>query len=128
MNETDGAVEPTLIGRETTLIGRGTVLDGTFQLEHDLRVEGMLRGARLSTRETLIVAEGGEVRSQAIEVGSAVIRGTVIGALRARQQVHMEAGGRFRGLLETPRLVLEVGAELVEDRGVVAESSGAGRE
>ena len=124
MSGTDGAVGTALFGKETTLIGRGTVLDGTFELEHDLRVEGVLRGAWLSTRGSLIVAAGGEVHSQRIEVGSVVIRGTVVGALRARQQVHMEAGGRFRGQLETPRLVLEVGAELVEG-GVEVRGAGA---
>ena len=38
-----------------TVIGQGTLLDGTFELEHGLRVEGVLRGKRLSTREVLMV-------------------------------------------------------------------------
>lgn len=126
MSGADGPVETTQIGKETTQIGRGSVLEGSFQLEHDLRVEGVLHGPLLSTRKSLIVAEGGEVCAQEIEVDSAVIRGTVVGVLRARQQVHMEAGGRFRGLLETPRLVLEMGAELVEDRDVVARGGETG--
>ncbi|MBT4503734.1 MAG: polymer-forming cytoskeletal protein [Gemmatimonadetes bacterium] len=100
-----------------TVIGQGTLLDGTFELEHGLRVEGILRGKRLSTREVLMV-EGGEVTSETIEVGEAVIDGTVVGSLTAQRKVHMAAGARFRGQLVTPRLVLEAGAEMVEDRSV----------
>jgi len=97
-----------------TVIGQGTLLDGTFELEHGLRVEGILRGKRLSTREVLMV-EGGEVTSETLE---AVIDGTVVGSLTAQRKVHMAAGARFRGQLVTPRLVLEAGAEMVEDRSV----------
>ena len=108
-----------------TVIGKGAVLDGTFAIEHDLRVEGTLRGKRLSTKETLIVGQEGKVKAAAIEVGGAVIGGRVVGALEARRQVYIEAGGRFRGILKTPRLVIEEGAELKEDRSVAPEEGEA---
>jgi cytoskeletal protein CcmA (bactofilin family) len=110
-----------------TVIGQGTLLDGTFELEHGLRVEGVLRGKRLSTREVLVV-EGGEVTSETIEVGEAVIDGTVVGVLTAQRQVRMAAGARFRGQLVTPRLVLESGAEMVEDRSVGPAEDGQEKE
>jgi len=100
-----------------TVIGRGALLDGTFELENGLRIEGVLRGKRLSTQDVLVV-KGGEVTSETIEVGEAIIDGTVVGALTAQRQVHMAAGARFRGRLVTPRLVLEAGAEMVEDRSI----------
>ena len=112
-------------GKESniTVIGQGTLLDGRFELEHGLRVEGALRGKRLSTREVL-VGEGGEVNSETIEVGEAVIDGTVVGALTAQRQVRMAAGARFRGQLVTPKLVLEAGAEMIEDRSVGPKEDG----
>jgi len=110
-----------------TVIGQGTLLDGTFELEHGLRVEGVLRGKRLSTREVLMV-EGGEITSETIEVGEAVIDGTVVGVLTAQRQVRMAAGARFRGQLVTPKLVLEAGAEMVEDRSVGRAENGGEKE
>lgn len=101
-----------------TVIGRGAVLNGSLAIEHNLRVDGTLRGERLSTKETLIVGREGQIESATIEVGEAIIDGRVIGVLEAKQQVHMEAGAKFRGILKTPRLVIEDGATLEEDRSV----------
>ena len=37
-------------GHGETLIGVGTVLEGTFDIEYDVRVDGTMRGKRLATR------------------------------------------------------------------------------
>ena len=100
------------------MIGRGTVLEGTLAIEHNLRVDGRLCGERLSTKKTLIVGREGQIEAAAIEVEKALIDGRVVGLLEAKRQVHMEAGAKFRGILMTPRLVIEDGAELKEDRSV----------
>ncbi len=94
------------------------MLNGTLAIEHNLRVDGTLRGERLSTKETLIVGREGQIEAAAIEVEKALIDGRVVGLLEAKRQVHMEAGAKFRGILMTPRLVIEDGAELKEDRSV----------
>jgi cytoskeletal protein CcmA (bactofilin family) len=103
-------------GSPDTVIGVGAVLDGTFEVQYNVRVDGILRGARLATRQALIVGKSGQVRADRIEVGEALISGQVSGALRARQRVYVEAGARFRGTLQTPRLVVEEGALLQEER------------
>ena len=97
-----------------TLIGAGTVLDGTFDIEYDVRVDGTLRGERLATRQALTVGPEGEVQADSIEVAEAFIDGQVDGLLKASGQVHLKAGARFKGVLWTPKLVIEEGASLVE--------------
>jgi len=111
-----------------TVIGKGAELDGTFDIKHGLRIEGTLRGQRLSTKGMMIVGGEGEVTAASIEVGKAVIGGKVSGALKARQQVYMEDGAWFRGHLETPRLVIEEGAVLQEDAVLEEEGAGAAAE
>ena len=100
------------------MIGEGAVLEGSFAVERGLQVDGTLQGDRLSAGEALVVGRGGSVEAALIEVEEAVIGGSVVGALSARRKVRLKAGGRFRGVLRTPHLIIEEGAELEEDRSV----------
>ena len=105
---------------QDTLIGAGTVLDGsTFDLEYDIRVDGILRSVQLVTQQVLTVGSEGTVHAASIEVDEAVIEGQVDGLLRARKCVQLRSGARFKGVLQTPKLVIEEGARLEE--GVVEE-------
>ena len=99
-------------GHRDTLIGAGTVLDGTFDIEYDVRVDGTLRGERLATRQRLTVGPEGQVQADSIEVAEALIDGRVDGRLVASERVHLAAGARFKGVLLTPKLVIEEGALL----------------
>ncbi len=100
-------------GARDTVIGAGAVLDGTFEIECDMRVDGTLRSERLVTCGALVVGESGQVQAEIIEVGEARISGQVSGRLSASVSVHILTGARFKGVLFTPRLVLEEGAEFV---------------
>ena len=99
-------------GERDTVIGAGAVLDGTFEIEYDMRVEGTLRSERLATRGSLVVGEEGEVQAREIEVGDAWISGRVSGELSASRSVRICAGSHFSGKLTTPKLVIEEGARL----------------
>lgn len=100
---------------KNTLIGAGTVLDGTLDIEYDIRIDGTLRGERLATRQALTVGSEGEVQAAIIEVAEAFLDGQVNGLLKASKQVYFKAGARFKGVLQTPKLVIEEGASLVEE-------------
>ncbi len=102
------------VGERDTVIGAGAVLDGTFEIECDIRVEGTLRSERLATRGSLVVGEEGHVQAREIEVGKASISGRVSGELSASHSVHICAGAHFSGKLSTPKLVIEEGARLEE--------------
>lgn len=99
-------------GYRETLIGVGTVLNGTFDIEYDVRVDGTLRGKRLSTRQRLTVGPEGRVQADSIEVAEALIDGRVDGRLVASERVYLAASARFKGVLLTPKLVIEEGALL----------------
>ena len=75
-------------GHRETLIGAGTVLDGTFDIEYDVRVDGTLRGKRLATQQRLTVGPEGQVQADCIEVAEALIDGQVDGRLVARDVEH----------------------------------------
>ena len=99
---------------KSTLIGAGTVLDGTLDIEYDVRIDCTLRGERLATLQALTVGSEGEVQAASIEVAEAFLDGQVNGWLKASEQVYFKAGARFKGVLQTPKLVIEEGASLVE--------------
>ena len=106
-------------GARDTVIGAGAVLDGTFEIEYDMRVEGTLRSDRLATRGALIVGEEGQVQAREIEVGEAWISGRVSGVLSASRSVHIRAGSHFSGKLTTPKLVIEEGARIEEEESAI---------
>ena len=103
-----------MAGNSNTVIGKGTVLHGVLNIKHSIQVYGTLQSGQLATEKTLIVEEEGSVQADAIKVDEAIINGKVSGKLRARQRVYMAAQAVFAGQLETPVLVVEEGAVLIE--------------
>ena len=93
------------------MIGPGAQVDGVFNIDHPVRVDGKLSG-RLSTSGPLIVGENGFVEAEEIEVGEAVIRGRVAGRIVASGRVYLASTSRFRGSVKTPHLVVEEGAQV----------------
>ena len=100
----------------TTIIGKGTVLTGSFRLEYDLWVHGVVEGSQVIAGGLLFVGSEGRVVAPRIEVGAARIAGRVEGLLTAREDVHLEAGAHFRGWLLTPHLFVADGATLEADQ------------
>ena len=109
---------------EGTVIGRDAQVDGVFDIDHPVRVDGKLNG-RLRTSGALTVSEEGIVESEEIEVEEAVIQGQVVGRIAARQSVRLASTSRFRGSVMTPHLVIEEGAQVDYS---CPEESGTGTE
>ena len=109
---------------EGTVIGRDAQVDGVFDIDHPVRVDGKLSG-RLRTSGALIVSEEGIVEAEEIEVEEAVIQGQVVGRIAARHSVRLASTSRFRGSVRTPYLVIEEGAQVDYS---YPEKSGTGTE
>jgi cytoskeletal protein CcmA (bactofilin family) len=109
------AARPIPPASRETVIGPDAVMNGSVQLEHGLRVYGALRGECLRTRGSLVVEPSGDVQCGLMQVTEAHIRGDVTGTLAASKQVKLFAGGRFRGVIRTPHLLLEEGAQMIPD-------------
>ncbi len=114
------------IGKETlnTVVGRDTVLDGNFEVQDGIRVDGTLSGQLVSSG-VLIVGPSGRVEADPIRVKDAVIAGTVIGKLEASNQVKLEASAVLMGDIRAQVLVIEEGAVM---RGQCESGDVAGQE
>lgn len=91
-----------------TVIGQGSVLEGKFEIETGVRVDGVLRGELMSSG-TLVVGKSGVIEAD-VQVRDAVVNGRIVGNLEAEEKVHLQARATFIGKMETRVLVVEEGA------------------
>lgn len=85
----------------------GSHIQGELHFEDTFRVDGKLTGKAVSGGD-LVVGERGEVEGT-LEVGQAIISGSVRGTVKATRRVEVTAGGRLEADIETPSLVIEDG-------------------
>src|SRR5437867_5725305 len=88
-SENDGPEPP------NTIIGTGSSLRGTLMVSGTLRIDGEFEGDILNC-DRLEIGEHGLMRSD-IEVKEAMIRGRVIGNVRALGALEMKNGARVEG-------------------------------
>src|SRR5262249_35382426 len=102
---------PAVRGDITTLLGPGSTFEGKLTFEGTVRIEGKLAG-EIFSNDVLVVGEGAEVKAE-VDVGEIIIQGTVIGNVRAKKSVEIQAPGKVKGDITTPSLQI--------DRGVIFE-------
>lgn len=90
-----------------------------------LHIEGYFAGNLRSVTGTLVLEPNGEINTD-IEVGVAVIHGTVVGNIKARQRIELSSAARVIGDLYTPALTVEPGA-IFEGKCYFQEVLGNGR-
>ena len=89
-----------------------------------LHIDGYFTGNVRSNQGTLVLEQNGEINTD-IEVGVAVIHGTVVGNIKARQRIELGSAARVIGDLYTPALTVEPGA-IFEGKCYFPEVSGNG--
>lgn len=89
-----------------------------------LHIDGYFTGNIRSTQGTLVLEQNGEINND-IEVGVAVIHGTVVGNIRARQRIELSSEARVIGDLYAPALTVEPGA-IFEGKCYFRETPGNG--
>lgn len=87
-----------------------------------LHIDGYFTGKVRSDQGTLVLGEGGEINTN-IAVGTAVINGTVVGNIDARQRIELGSAARVIGDLSTPALTVMPGA-IFEGKCFFRENSG----
>ncbi|MCX7626872.1 MAG: polymer-forming cytoskeletal protein [Methylophilaceae bacterium] len=100
------------LNRIDTLIGAETVVDGDVDFSGGLRVDGTINGNVSESGNkpgTLILSEHGRIQG-AIQVSHAVINGTVVGPVRAREYVELQAKSRVTGDVCYKTLEMHIGA------------------
>ncbi len=98
--------------RIDTLIGAESSLEGDIDFSGGLRVDGTIRGnvsESGSKPGTLVLSEHGRIEG-AISVSHAVINGTVVGPLIARNYVELQAKSRVTGDVCYKSLEMHMGA------------------
>ena len=95
-------------GEVKAFLGEGTEFKGVLSFDGTVRIDGTLEG-EIYGEDLLIVGEPAIVKAE-IEVGTAVVSGTVTGNIRARQRVELLAPSNVTGTISTPALVVASGA------------------
>jgi len=95
-------------GKMNSIIGKGCKINGTITVsEGTLRIDGEFEG-NVTVPDTLVIGKDGHVKAQ-IKVKSAVVGGTVVGNIDAKEKIELQAGSRLEGDIKTTRLVIDEG-------------------
>lgn len=98
-------------------------LDGEISFKDMLRINGHIAGTIFSDKGTLIIAESAQADAF-IDVGVAIINGTVHGEIVGRERVELGLGAVIYGNISTPKLSIKPGATFQGDcRMLTAESA-----
>lgn len=95
-------------GKMNSIIGKGCKITGTVVIsEGTMRIDGEFEG-NITCPDTLVIGKEGKVKAE-IKVKSAVVGGTVIGNIEAKEKIELQAGSRLEGDIKTSRLVIDEG-------------------
>jgi cytoskeletal protein CcmA (bactofilin family) len=95
-------------GKMNSIIGKGCKVNGTVDVgEGTLRIDGEFDGT-VNCPDTLVIGKDGRVKAD-IQVKSAVIGGTLVGNIDAKEKIELQAGSHVEGDIKTRRLVIDEG-------------------
>ncbi|TGN18002.1 bactofilin family protein [Leptospira idonii] len=97
------------IGKDTinSVIGPGSIFEGKFYIAGSLRIDGKFEGD-IKTEDALVIGETGKVKTN-ISAKEVIISGTLIGNIKAENEVKLEGTGRMLGDITAPYLELQKG-------------------
>lgn len=95
----------------TPAVSKGIKIKGDIMGQGDLAIDGEVEGNVHLSPGTFIVGPDARVTGE-IEAREVIIRGEVVGALKACERVHIWSTGRLTGDMETRGIVIEDGAIL----------------
>lgn len=99
---------PAETGSASTVIAAGTTVSGNIESEHDVRIDGTVRGSVRA--EQVTIGHDGVVEGD-VGASSVTVRGYVKGPIHARH-VHLEADSTVEGDLSTATIAIDKGARL----------------
>ena len=91
-----------------TFISEGTQITGEISVEHDLRVEGSIKGS-VSVGNALVVGPTGRIEGD-VKARSATLAGHTTGNIHTQEKLVLEAKSVLMGDLQTRELVIQEGA------------------
>lgn len=91
-----------------TFIGEGTRISGDMSVEHDLRVEGTIKGT-VSVGGTLVLSVTGNIEGD-VTARSAALAGRLVGNVQVQEKLVLEEKSVLQGDLAARELVVQEGA------------------
>lgn len=91
-------------------LGKGSEFEGKLTFHETVRIDGNFKGQIVSD-DTLIIGDDAVINAE-IEVGKAVISGTVEGNIKAGESLELHPPAKVTGNIRTPKLVIIEGAIL----------------
>ena len=99
------------IDKSITVLGSNAVFKGELNFKNTLCIDGKFEG-KVKTSDKLIVAEEGAVLAE-IEAGIVICKGKIRGNIIASQKVEIHSTGKILGDVDTPSLMIELGAVIL---------------
>ena len=107
-----------------TIIAKGTEVNGSVDVEGNIRVDGTVNGDVKAT-DGVEVGKSGRIVGSAIESKTAIINGYVESHLTVSQHVLLGSKSTFVGDLKTKSLVIEEGAVFHGNSAMSDEPAGS---
>ena len=95
-------------GATQTYICDGTIIVGDIKVEHDLRIDGYLKGT-VEVAGMLVLGSTGKIEGQ-VQARAATIAGQIIGNIKGIEKIVLEPKSTLVGDLQTRELVINEGA------------------
>ena len=94
-----------------TFLATKAVCKGVLAFKNTLCIDGEFEG-KLTTDNKLIVSEEGVVQAD-IDAGIVICKGKIRGNIIASQRVEIHSTGKILGDVQTPALIVELGAVIL---------------
>jgi cytoskeletal protein CcmA (bactofilin family) len=91
-----------------TVIGKGSVIEGTIEVEGEIRIDGRVKG-KVSSTEALTIGNGGVAEAD-LNTKIAVIGGNVTGNVFASEKIELQSKAVVEGEITTKNLMVEEGS------------------
>jgi cytoskeletal protein CcmA (bactofilin family) len=93
-----------------TFLDAGTSFEGKISFTGAVRIDGHFRGTA-NADGLLVVGESGTIDAK-LNVGELIILGSVVGEVTAKQRVEIGPHGRVDGVVRSPRVRIDEGAQV----------------
>ncbi len=111
--------------QQSTVIARGVTLEGNFQGQGDVVVEGRVKGS-LTTTGTLTVGTEAVIEAE-VKVTDASVAGTIQGNVSVSNRLELQPTAKIIGDVTTQVIAIEAGASLQGRLSVGAQKAPEGK-
>ncbi|HSD09482.1 MAG TPA: polymer-forming cytoskeletal protein [Candidatus Binatia bacterium] len=112
------------LSTERTFFSAGTRIEGTLELDGEVKLEGQIKG-KVSGTGIVIVGEQANLEAD-VFAPSIVVHGVVRGEVHATERLELHRTARVKGLIRAPRIRIDEGATF-EGECRMTSKEGAGK-